>query len=495
MKNLFKPLAIFNIRRYRLWGILFALMVPTLVSTAVFGYFPKLDVIVKSLFRWRPPEVNEFIGFDNFVYAFSDPLFWQSFQLIGILLVANLVKMWPSIFAAVAIHRLKKAKHRYFYQVCLVIPMVVPGIVMLLIWKSFYDPEVGILNKFLNVTGLMDVLAFLDGTKEAPGLMPKIAAALDPVMNGTVNLAAGGAGGMVLIGLCLYLMGSWYKVAPGRQQKAVLVLLGASGVAAVAAVMGAFQNILLLVPLVMVLTVLFISLSRQLGKAWIAWAGVLLVALIINRFAPLYTLVIMAIVALIWWIVSRRSESVFSASDMFGKAGLLTMVIASILLFLTQVWDSPTGQFISGKPGWLGSEDLVIPAILLWGFPWVGTFGVLIYLAGLQNISQDVYEAAELDGVGPWGMLFRIELPLIMTQVRINLIFMTIGTLTGYEFFLLLLGTSGGPGNKGLVPGLYLFQQAFEQGNFGYACALGMILFFIVLGLTMIYNRYVKVEK
>jgi ABC-type sugar transport system permease subunit len=92
-------------------------------------------------------------------------------------------------------------------------------------------------------------------------------------------------------------------------------------------------------------------------------------------------------------------------------------------------------------------------------------------------------------------MLFRIELPLILTQVRINLIFMTIATLTTYEMFLILLGPNGGPDNRGMVPGLYMFAKAFLEGKFGYACALGMVLFFMILGLTVIYNKYVKIEK
>ena len=150
---------------------------------------------------------------------------------------------------------------------------------------------------------------------------------------------------------------------------------------------------------------------------------------------------------------------------------------------------------MEGSPAWLGSRDLVIPAIIFWGFPWVGTTGTLIYLAGLQQIPEDVYEAADLDGVGPLGMLFRIELPLILTQVRINLIFMTIGTLVGYEMFLILLGPEGGPRNKAMVPGLYMFSSAFREARFGYACALGMIMFVMILGLTIIYNKYVKVEK
>ena len=138
---------------------------------------------------------------------------------------------------------------------------------------------------------------------------------------------------------------------------------------------------------------------------------------------------------------------------------------------------------------------LIIPSLLFWGFPWVGTVGVLIYLAGLQNIDGDVYEAAELDGAGPLTRLFRIELPLIMTQVRINLIFMTIGTLNDYGLVLVLFGASGGPGNRGMVPGLYMYREAFASGRHGYACALGMVPFAIILGITMLYQKYVRVEK
>jgi ABC-type sugar transport system permease subunit len=125
----------------------------------------------------------------------------------------------------------------------------------------------------------------------------------------------------------------------------------------------------------------------------------------------------------------------------------------------------------------------------------VGTVGVLLYLAGLANIGQDIYEAAEIDGIGSVGKLFFIELPLILGQVRINLIFLTIGTLTDYGLFLLLLGSQGGPGGVGMVPGLYMYRTAFVDGEFGYACALGIVLAAIILVITVLYQRYVSIEK
>jgi ABC-type sugar transport system permease subunit len=237
-----------------------------------------------------------------------------------------------------------------------------------------------------------------------------------------------------------------------------------------------------------------VALARVCGSLWLAWAFWMLVGAwaCSERIAVLPLLV--ALAAVLGELLISLLNPLTSRTAL-RSVGFVLLAIGAALVLLGMVWTAPTGQFEFGSPAWLGNKDLVIPAIIFWGFPWVGTVGVLIYLAGLQQISTDVYEAAELDGVGPVRRLFAIELPLIMTQVRINLIFMTIGTLTTYEFFMILLGTSGGPGNRGMVPGLYMYQQAFIDGRFGYACALGMVMFVLVLLLTVVYQRYVKVEK
>ncbi|MFP4156972.1 MAG: carbohydrate ABC transporter permease [Opitutales bacterium] len=392
-----------------LWGGLYLLLLPALCMLLLFGYWPKLDVAIKSLYRWQPSIVQEFVGLQNFRDAWADPLFWQSFQLVGILLIANIFKLIPGILVAICMHRLASDRWRQALQVCFVIPMVIPGIVWLLVWKSFYDPDFGLLNAFLNQTGLMQLLAWMDGADGAPGWVPRLAQGVEPLMGAFVRPVFGGAWGLILAGSLFWGLGRIW----GRRRRR------AEGAGPAPAT----------------------GLAE--GLCWTAW----------------------------------------------GLMGL------GISLACLMAWDSPTGQFVYGKPAWLGSTDLIVPAIILWGFPWVGTVGVLIYLSGLQQISPDVYEAARLDGVGPIRQIFAIELPLIMTQIRINLILMTIHLFAGYELFLVLLGPSGGAGNAGMVPGLYMFKTAFIDSRFGYACALGMILFVIILGLTIVYNRYVKVDK
>ncbi|MCC5806413.1 MAG: hypothetical protein JJU00_08815 [Opitutales bacterium] len=477
----------------RLWVVLYFLMLPTIAGMIVFDYYPKIDVIVMSFFRWEPPTVMEYIGLGNFMDAAADPLFWQSFQLILILLVTNLLKMWPAIFAAVALHRVANQTHRYIYQVLFVVPMVVPGLVWLLIWKSFYDPDFGILNRFLNATGMMTLLTWMDGTHDAPGVMPRISEALQPVFGMVINPLFGGIWSFLFFGAILATLAS--RGAPHESRGgAVGWMLALPAVWTFAFVTGLGSTFGGFLVTFGVSIFILYKLAVITGGFWVLWFIWIAGLCAVSFHKPIYITALPLVAVAVVEVLYRRLEY-FTARESARWTAWMLLTAASFLVVFGMIWTHPTGQFIEGSPAWLGNTDLVIPAIIFWGFPWVGTIGVLIYLSGLQQISQDVYEAAELDGVGPIGMLFRIELPLMMTQVRINLIFMTIGTLTTYEFFLLLLGPDGGPGNKGMVPGLYMYKRAFEDGHFGYACALGMVLFFIVLGLTIIYNKYVRVEK
>jgi ABC-type sugar transport system permease subunit len=441
--------------RARLLALLYLLCLPTIAGVLIFTYYPNFEVVKYAFYRWDGSTIKEPRGLENFRQAFTaDPIFWGSFKLVGILLLANLVKMWPSILVAIALHRLNSERWQYIYRVLFVLPMVIPALVWLLIWKTFFTS--GMFNELLHNTGAMWVFARLDGA--LPVLATTFASSAyewnadSPVLSTLlqpfrlVPMLFGSSWGLALFG--------------------VACLVGAPGLATV-------------------------------RHRWMPWMFVAVAGAFVWGPWRLLPLLLVA-VAIPEWL--RRRDHVEAPVRMrwivWGS-----LALASALVLLTETWVAPIHQFSPladgspADPAWLGNSNLIIPALILWGFPWVGTIGVLIYLAGLQNISTEVYEAAELDGVGPIGKIFRIELPLILTQVRINLIFMTIGTLTDYAFYLLLLGPTGGADNRGMVPGLYMYNKAFNQGEFGYACTLGMCMFVIVLLLTVFYQKYVKVEK
>lgn len=443
-------------RRWWLWITLYGLMLPSIASLLVFSYYPKIDVVVMSFFRWEPPFVQDFVGLENFREAMTDPMLWDSFKLVGIILVVNLFKLWPGIFAAIALHRLRNDRLRYLLQVAFVVPMIVPGMVWLLVWKNFYDPDFGMVNRLLEASGGMRLLNWLDTA------MPALAAKLQAAMAVSIDPLFGSAAGLILTAFYLLAIRG-----TAEQAKQMLQARSLSGIG---------------------------QWARVIGRNWLIWALLILAGLLAFP-GDAWRVPYSFILAIIVWALIRRGRDPFYTREILQIITTVAVTIGLTLIVLGYIWTEPTGQFTTGTPAWLGSQDLVIPAILFWGFPWVGAVGVLIYLSGLQNIPTEVYEAARLDRVSPWGMIWYIELPLILTQVRINLIFMTIGTLTGYEMFLILLGPDGGPGNRGMVPGLYMFSSAFAEGRFGYACALGMILFVIILTLTIIYQKYVRVEK
>lgn len=467
-----------------LWFVLLLLTLPTVLSLAVFSYFPKFDAIIHAFYRWQPPIVEEIVGLRNFHEAFADPAFWQSFRLVGLLLIANLVKMIPGIIVAIALHRLLSNRLRYIFQVLFVIPMIIPGMVWLLIWKNFYEPDFGLLNRFLNATGLMTLLRELDE------VMPKLAGLLNPVIELGIEPVFQSTAGLIFWGVVIYLLSKLRRDLIDPQSSHLLIFAGSFLPFLIATVPLGVWTSLFVYGGISIVWMRFLALKA--GSLWIIWPFIVGAGTLVFLEA-LWILPVVMVTA------SLAVEGIIRYRPLYANwvsgLGFWMIVSGALLVVLGQIWVEPVNQFMDGNPAWLGSQDLVIPAILFWGFPWVGTVSVLIYLSGLQNIPQDVYEAADLDGLGAMGKILYIEIPLIMTQIRINLIFMTIGTLNTYEMFLILLGPEGGPGGKGMVPGLYMFQSAFVEGRFGYACALGMILFVILLTLTIIYQRFVRVEK
>lgn len=137
-------------------------------------------------------------------------------------------------------------------------------------------------------------------------------------------------------------------------------------------------------------------------------------------------------------------------------------------------------------PNWLRSEQWVIPAltiISLWGIG--GT--MIIFLAGLQGIPTELYEAAELDGAVGFRRLLSITLPLLSPVIFFNFIISIIGAFQ--VFTVAQVMTRGGPNYASLMYVLYLYQNAFRDFRMGYASALAWVLFAIVLVLTIIAFR------
>lgn len=142
------------------------------------------------------------------------------------------------------------------------------------------------------------------------------------------------------------------------------------------------------------------------------------------------------------------------------------------------------------RQSWLGDTRLALYSLMFMGFPWVGGFALLIYYAGLQNIPTDVFESARLDGATGLRRFRHIDLPLLVGQIKLLVVLGFIGGLQGFQTQLLL--TNGGPGYATTVPGMHLYQNAISFDRMGYACAIGVVLFFVILGITYLNLKYLR---
>jgi raffinose/stachyose/melibiose transport system permease protein len=131
---------------------------------------------------------------------------------------------------------------------------------------------------------------------------------------------------------------------------------------------------------------------------------------------------------------------------------------------------------------WLGESRTALLAIAGIGFPWAGGLALLIYLAGLTQISADVWDASALDGATGWRRVLHVDLPLLRPQIHLLATLTVIGTLQDFGSILIL--TAGGPGLATHVPALHMYFQAFRFGHFGYAAAIGLALFLVIFTLS-----------
>jgi len=292
------------------WEI-YLFVIPTLLLIGLFQYYPAASGIFHSFFRWNGADITEWCGWKNYADLIQSQDFWTSFKVAFVLGAWNIAKMIPALLVAVCIHRVSSARMQFFYRILFVIPMVIPGLVIALIWRSFFfEATSGYLNQFLSVTGLQNLLIHMD--------------------------------------------------------------------------------------------------------QWFNWGGVF-------------------------------------------KDG--------------------------ANPAWLGDGRLVLTACIVWGFPWVGSFAILTYLAKLQSIDRSIYEAAEIDGVGWWSKFVTIELPLITGSIYLLLVFVIIDTIRDAGMILALAGLYGGPGGVVTVPALFMIRKAFVEQDMGYACAVGIVLTAVVMTL------------
>jgi multiple sugar transport system permease protein len=155
------------------------------------------------------------------------------------------------------------------------------------------------------------------------------------------------------------------------------------------------------------------------------------------------------------------------------------------------------GIGIENPPRWFMSPTWAVPSVVLVGLWGIGG-GAIIYLAGLQNINPQLYEAASIDGAGPVRRFWNITLPMLTPTLFFVLITSLIGAFQVFDIAFVLGGSRGGPGESLLFYLINLWNEAFRNGRFGYGSALGWVLIVVaavaILVLFRTADRWVYYE-
>ena len=148
------------------------------------------------------------------------------------------------------------------------------------------------------------------------------------------------------------------------------------------------------------------------------------------------------------------------------------------------------GSLMPANPiDWLNEPDNIKPAIAMIVFWRYVGFNVVLYLAALQTIPSDIYEAATMDGAGRLQQFFHITLPSLKPMIFFGVTLSIIGGLQLFEEPFILTGGRGGSDQSGMTTAIYLYRMAFDFNDFGAASAMSWLLFILVAVLTWATNR------
>jgi ABC-type sugar transport system permease subunit len=183
---------------------------------------------------------------------------------------------------------------------------------------------------------------------------------------------------------------------------------------------------------------------------------------------------------------------------------VLPVVVPGVVMAMTwqKIYDPNIGLLneVLGALGlsnlqrvWLGSADTAIWAIVFMGFPFISAMAFLVYYGGFINIGKDIEESARVDGASRHQIFWKIQLPMIRPQISIMITLTLIGIMQDFNNIYIMTG--GGPGTSTYVPALELYLNVAQFGRYGYACALGVVLFAFTMAITLLNMRLTREKE
>ena len=140
---------------------------------------------------------------------------------------------------------------------------------------------------------------------------------------------------------------------------------------------------------------------------------------------------------------------------------------------------------VSDPPGWLEDPTWVYPGLAVIGFWGIGA-GIIVYLAGLRGVPSDLYEAARIDGAGPWASLRHITIPMLTPVIFYTVVLSVVEVMQYFLVPLVLQEGTGEPGGSTMFYNLYIYKNFFTFQNMSYGATLAWLLFLVTLIITLV---------
>jgi len=187
-----------------------------------------------------------------------------------------------------------------------------------------------------------------------------------------------------------------------------------------------------------------------------------------------------------------RGQTFFRAAFYF-PAIASSAAVAVLFTFITQpdgLFNAFLGVFgVESDLNWTNNSRTALESVMVLNVWTTSGTMMLFYLASLQSISREVYEAAALDGAGPWQAFWRITFPLLRPAHYFVAVVSFIGALQMFDQAFVMGGGDGSPANSLSTVVLYLYRAALVKFDFGYAAAVGIILFVAIMAITLVQRR------
>ncbi|MCQ6269588.1 sugar ABC transporter permease [Pseudarthrobacter sp. R1] len=198
----------------------------------------------------------------------------------------------------------------------------------------------------------------------------------------------------------------------------------------------------------------------------------------------------MALALLLAMLLNRKLKGIgFFRVAIFFPYITSLVAVAVVWNMLFSPDSGPINQFLNSigiaeTPGWTSSSDWAMPAVIITSVWRDMGYYMVLYLAGLQAIPSELYEAAEVDGASAWQRFWNVTIPSLRPTTFFVVVMLTVSSFKVFD--LIVVMTNGGPGRSTTVLSQLIYQEGIGEGKFGYSSAISLVLFLIVLTVTVL---------